>query len=92
MLALHVTSKPANVIVNLDHVVSIEYDPNSAELSFIVGTYARNFRLDSGTPEGKVFDALKKALNPIYEPRSLQTHGVYLALDLLQFQKEEVPF
>lgn len=92
MLVLHISTKPTDTIMNLDHVTSIDYKESLGELVVVVGEYGRSFYVDKGTPESAIFNVLKMALSPIYEPRSLQTHGVQLRLDLRQFQKSEDPF
>jgi hypothetical protein len=86
MLVLQIVSKPSNCFLNLDHVSSIEYNKDLGELTLVSGAFGRTFYVDKDVPENKIFDAVKMALSPIYEPRSLQTHGVQLMLNLLPFQ------
>lgn len=86
MLTLQIITRSSECILNLDHVTSIEYNEKIGELTFVVGSYGRSFYVDKGTPTKTILDAIHMCLSPIYEPRSLQTHGVKLALNLLKFQ------
>jgi hypothetical protein len=87
MLVLQISAKPAYTIINLDHFSSIVYSEEHGKLLFVFSDSSRRiFYVDKGTPEVDIFDAIKMSLSPIYEPRSLQTHGVQLMLNLLKFQ------
>lgn len=89
MIALHLTTRETYSILNLDHIVGIEYDEKSGELTFVGENSARPVYLDKGTEAKKVWDAIQMSFSPVYEPRSLQTHGTHLRLDLTPFQSEE---
>ena len=83
-------------IINLANVVRIEFEANAQHSALYFTTVADTIPIRIGLAGGvdaeRVWAMVGNALKPLYEGRSLETHGVSMDLDVRGFQvpKKEV--
>jgi hypothetical protein len=81
-------------IINLANVVRIEFEENyqhpALYFTTVADTIPIRISLAAGVAAERVWALLGTALKPLYEGRSLETHGVSMDLDVRPLQVEKV--
>ncbi len=92
MILIYLKTKSGRSIIVLNHVVGIEYDEKTGELTFVGENTARPIYLDKETPERDVWAAIDRAFAPLWEARSMLVPAFRADLDVTPYQTKEVSF
>jgi hypothetical protein len=88
MIHLKIKVTPNPIIVTLDHVHSITYDANTAQLFFDFQGSCTSVALRDGIPAQEVEQRLARAFAPLYEARPYMPFVLPINLDLSDIQED----
>lgn len=94
MINLWLTTREGKSLLNLEHLISMNYRENTGQfyITMLGEDGDRVYNLKQGTTAGEVWARVTNAFTTLYDPRSMHIYAIQSHISIADLQDAEVPF